>query len=300
MLCATNRNMFAGCLSESNRHKKTHSIEQDILRDHSPNAILAPLLASRTTPINLREFRQGLQHLPTLYDNKGRDDFIYGAARYTANTLGFRIDSENISENIDPRPSEAEVNRKWRMAIFRCRCKNMEHTQDLTIQFGPLVFCQTCKFLVYKTCLSTTLSCPTCNVNEAWQESRNPCLSCQFAAIVYQNSFQSQLDKQLELWLAQEPSDSSESDANRDTIQQAVVHTSNQTFQTDSELLRRRNQAIEDSFQEMRSRATPEQTRIVFENLSILQQSLQNSWDLPKRPHDNAGNISSLTQTSNE
>jgi hypothetical protein len=42
----------------------------------------------------------------------------------------------------------------------------------------------------------------------------------------------------------------------------------------------------------------PQQTRIVFENLSVLQQSIQNNWALPKRPHHE--DVSTLTQSTNE
>jgi hypothetical protein len=67
---------------------------------------------------------------------------------------------------------------------------------------------------------------------------------------------------------------------------------------TASQLLRWRNQSFEDSFQEIRSKAMPQQARIVFENLSVLQQSIQNDWALPKRPHHE--DVSTLTQSTNE
>jgi hypothetical protein len=299
MLCAPNKNMCAGCLSESRRHKKTLQLEKELLMDVSPYITLALLLAYRTSPISPRELRNRLQHLPTIGNNKGRDDALYGATRYTANTFGFNIDSANARDKIDPRPSEVESRRIWRMATFRCRCKNDELTQNYIQQFGHHTFCQTCKFLIYKACTSSTASCPACNVNEAWQENGIPCISCDLAAIVYKNSFQNRFIQQLDLWLAQEPTDSSQCNHIRDTRHRVpLLHTPKERHPTASQLLRWRNQSFEDSFQEIRSKATPQQTRIDFENLSVLQQSIQSNWALPKRPHHE--DVSTLTQSTNE
>jgi hypothetical protein len=102
LLCAPNKNMCAGCLSESSHHKKTLQLEKELLMDVSPYITLAPLLAYRTSQISPRELRNRLQHLPTIGNNKGRDDALYGATRYTANTFGFNIDSANARDKIDP------------------------------------------------------------------------------------------------------------------------------------------------------------------------------------------------------
>jgi hypothetical protein len=40
-------------------------------------------------------------------------------------------------------------------------------------------------------------------------------------------------------------------------------------------MLQRWNQAIKQSFKEMKEKATPEQTRCIFDNLSLLQHSIQ-------------------------
>jgi hypothetical protein len=62
MMCTSNKSMFAGCSSESSCHRKTLQLELDFLKDMSPNAALAPLLAYRTTTVCLQELQQKLQH----------------------------------------------------------------------------------------------------------------------------------------------------------------------------------------------------------------------------------------------
>jgi hypothetical protein len=44
--------------------------------------------------------------------NKGRDDSIYGAAKYFANTLGMQIENYTMS-SIDELISPSQINEKW-------------------------------------------------------------------------------------------------------------------------------------------------------------------------------------------
>jgi len=94
-----------------------------------------------------------------------------------------------------------------------------------------------------------------------------PSLLCQLAAIVYRNPFQDCLNRQLQRWLTQDLSDNSKETNGNNEIHHTAARHPTPMLHTDSDLMRRRNQTFQDSFQEMRSRATPEQTRIVFENL---------------------------------
>lgn len=59
--------------------------------------------------------------LPT-FSAKSRDDFIFGAARYLANTLGMLIQNTPSSNLIDPPLTNVEGKQAWRKATFLCRC----------------------------------------------------------------------------------------------------------------------------------------------------------------------------------
>jgi len=63
MPCANNRNMCAGCLSETLRHRKLERLESEILEDTASNETLEPLLQHLKTPISLKEFRMLMKHL---------------------------------------------------------------------------------------------------------------------------------------------------------------------------------------------------------------------------------------------
>ena len=203
MLCASTKHMCSGCLSESTRHKKTAQIEMDILTNMAPNTTWAPLLEYLDKPISLRHLRHLLGHLPTFGNTCRRDDHIFGATRYIANTLGLKLETRCISENIDQPPSDIEQKRLWRMAKFQCRCQCEVRSIHL---FGVRNFCQVCHFPVYYTEQSDQSICPVCMQHEAWQHYGSPCLACQCAAIVYRNPFQDRLQKQMELWLHQNDS----------------------------------------------------------------------------------------------
>ncbi len=186
------------------------------------------------------------------------------------------------------------------MASFQCRCRHTGTTTHPTEWIGTRMFCQQCKFPIHNKGLSHHLSCPACDIKEAWQEHGSPCLACQLAAIVYRNPFQDRLNRQLQRWLTQDLSDNSKEAYGNNRINHTDARHPTPMLHTDSDLLRCQNQTFQDSFQEIRSRATPEQTRIVFENLSMLQQDIQSCWSLSKQPWDDDRLRLPSTQTQDE
>jgi len=79
----------------------------------------------------------------------------------------------------------------------------------------------------------------------------------------------------MKLWLHQEDYDI---DSNNDRIKNELpgnrLHNKQQTY-TDEDLLILRNKIFQQSFDEIRSRATPHQAKHIFENLSVLQHSIR-------------------------
>jgi len=157
------QSVCAGCMSESIRHKKTKQIEMDLLHNMAANDTMAPLMDGVDNPISLRQLRTILTHLPTLQNTHKRDDHIYGATRYTANTLGLKLDSTCTSENVDPSPTDEERKTIWRMANFQCRCQPENHSCH---QFGVRNFCRSCQYPIYYTQTSHLPVCLVCLHNE--------------------------------------------------------------------------------------------------------------------------------------
>jgi len=149
MYCAPRKNMCSGCISESIRQKKTAQLERDILVDISPNSKLAPLLLHKTIPISLRNLKTMMKYLPTLQNNCSRDDHMYGAIRYLANTLGIKLENTDASEPIDPPLSDVQISQMWRTASFRCRCHD-NNTSINKDHFGLRTFCTTCTYPVFQ------------------------------------------------------------------------------------------------------------------------------------------------------
>jgi galactokinase/mevalonate kinase-like predicted kinase len=52
---------------------------------------------------------------------------------------------------------------------------------------------------------------------------------------------------------------------------------------SEKEMLRQWNRTFERSYPEIKQKAMPEQTRVIFENLSLLQKSIQHNWSSQKR-----------------
>jgi hypothetical protein len=90
MLCSDGRNMCSGCYNESAKHCRVLQLEQEILTISVNNDTLAQLLEFRIKPIDIKNFRKYLSCLPT-YAKQTRDDTIFGATQYTANTLGIMM-----------------------------------------------------------------------------------------------------------------------------------------------------------------------------------------------------------------
>jgi len=247
--------MCSSCISEATRQSRTRQIEMDFLWDMSPNTTLAPLMVHKTSPTDLRNFRHLLNHLPTL-NNYRRDDHTFGAVRYIANALGFKLENSTASESIDPQLTELEIKQTWRMATFRCKCSDNHSNQ---CHFGPRTFCSNCTLPIYRKSLSTKFACPICDMNEAWQQPQRPCLACHFAAIIYKNPFQARFDKQIEFWCTAALSESSDSDQGGN-ISFGLSHSiPSPIFCNDANMLYWRNKSIEKISR--RSKPEPRQTK---------------------------------------
>jgi hypothetical protein len=149
MFCVANRNMCSGCITESLRHKKTLQLEHELLQDSSSNTILAQIPVLLLTGTTLKQFRRTLQHLPTLA-NKKRDDPIYGAARYLANSIGILINEATSQESLDA-PMTAKKQDIWRQAKLHCKC-NLQHDNIST--YGNRSFCNICSYLIFRSSIS--------------------------------------------------------------------------------------------------------------------------------------------------
>jgi hypothetical protein len=91
MLCVTGRNVCSGCISESTKLRRLDQLENEIMILMVENSSLAPLLQFRTEYTSIKTFWKILSCLPTLFNNKRRNDHIFGAARYLANTQGIKV-----------------------------------------------------------------------------------------------------------------------------------------------------------------------------------------------------------------
>jgi hypothetical protein len=120
MYCSNNKSMCSGCYSEVMRHKQTFLIEQTLLNDTTSNAVLAPLIQHLTEPTSLRNFRHMMEYLHTVHKPTARDDYIYGAMRYTANSLGIQLTDDLINDRMDQPLTAIEIKQNWRIATFRC------------------------------------------------------------------------------------------------------------------------------------------------------------------------------------
>eukprot|EP00590_Aulacoseira_subarctica_P005385 CAMPEP_0172418598 /NCGR_PEP_ID=MMETSP1064-20121228/5061_1 /TAXON_ID=202472 /ORGANISM="Aulacoseira subarctica , Strain CCAP 1002/5" /LENGTH=302 /DNA_ID=CAMNT_0013157589 /DNA_START=1150 /DNA_END=2058 /DNA_ORIENTATION=+ len=88
--CIKGRNTCSGCSIEAGIHRKVLQIEAEILALSITNDTLIPLLQYRTKPTSIKTFRKLLSCLPS-FAKTSRNDYIYGAARYLANTLGILL-----------------------------------------------------------------------------------------------------------------------------------------------------------------------------------------------------------------
>jgi hypothetical protein len=266
MLYAKARNMCSGCIYENSCQRKTKILELEIMESVANNVTLSPLLQYRHVSISIKNFRKLLRFLPSM-SNKGRDDSIYGAAEYIANTLGMQIENYTMS-SIDEPMSPSQINEKWRQATFSCRCQISMHGQKV---FGKRAFCSHCSFLVCYNTIADIRLCPACNFNESWEIIGSFCLAC--------NRFQERYQKYLEQWLP--PFDDLESDDNLSDINistdQAYTYESALMLEDQKRFLKLRSLSIDKSFDEIRTRSSIQENRFVFENLHLLQKDIRSA-----------------------
>jgi hypothetical protein len=195
MACAKSRHMCSGCICKGTCQRKVATLETEMLEANTSNLVLAPLLTFITTPISIKKFRQSLKHLPMM-NYKKRDDSIFGAARYLANTLGIQIKNATTG-TIDEVMSASQIKEKWRQATFSCKCSTSHGQQT----FENRAFCEKCSFIIYHNSVPDIQRCPGCLINDSWENIGQSCLACQFATIIYRNRFVDRFQKYLEIWL---------------------------------------------------------------------------------------------------
>jgi len=174
IFCTNNKNMCLGCINENLRHHKVIQIEKDILNDYSFNETLAPIISYFTIPTDLKRIRKLLSHLPA-YKNNKRDDHIYGATRYVANSLGILLNDANANSSINSPMMTVEKKQAWRVATFHCRC---DYDTTMQKRFNIRTFCTVCSCLVFQHDKPSITSCPGCTRNDSWETIGLPCLAC--------------------------------------------------------------------------------------------------------------------------
>ncbi len=121
LTCARGCNCCSGCSNESAKQRRVVKLENEMLTLSVENNIFAPLLEFRAKPTSIKNFRNVLSCLPFIA-SISRDDHIFGAARYLANTLDILIQEES--------------KQTWRiMATFLCRCHEANTVTDT--MFAP-------------------------------------------------------------------------------------------------------------------------------------------------------------------
>ena len=83
--------MCSGCTAEAAKQQKVAQLEKEILGLSVANTDLAPLVDLRVNSTSIKNFRQLFTCLPSFAPRKTREDCIYGAAIYLANTFGFQL-----------------------------------------------------------------------------------------------------------------------------------------------------------------------------------------------------------------
>jgi hypothetical protein len=213
------------------------------------------------TPITLTSLRRLLHHI-SAYKVRRRDDHLYGATIYLANSLGIFICDTNSSDLIDQPMTSVGKKQVWRSATFHCQCNNNTGTYHT---FHVRTFCKMSSFLISDNNESTfTTICPFCHINESWKNICHPCLVCQFATIMYRNPFHVQFQQYLRVWLHSEELDGT----NSKVPHRPSLHNTNLSVQ---DMIHKRNLTFEHSFWEIKSKASPKQRKYIFENLAILQ-----------------------------
>jgi hypothetical protein len=194
--------------------------------------------------------------------------------------LGIQIEN-NTTGTIDEVPSTSQVREKWRQATFSCKCLT-NHGQQV---HGERAFCSQCSFLIFHRNIPDVRQCPGCLINESWEVLGQSCLACRCATLVYRNRFHQRYQQYLDQWLPITETDTDTDDNGNDTdsVQKPPPPSQFTTLDSQKELYRLRNQSIEDSFREIKSRSSSQQTKYIFEDLSLLQKTIQDNAGTLKR-----------------
>ena len=272
--CITGRSMCAGCNNEAAKQRKTRKMEQEILIISVKNDVLAPLLELLKNPVSIKRFRQLFACLPSLAPKKSREDCIFGAARYLANTFGFQLEKTHSANLIDEILPIKAVQQLWRQASFICRCSPPPQ-KDMRESDTIRSFCSICSFLTRKIHSGSLLSCPSCQQQDSWKVAGAPCLSCQFASIVHRNPFSKRYSTLQNIWLPMlDDSDTSSSSACPATPPSPPTCAS--VSPTSQEQLKKlRQAALDESMDSIRTKSSPEENKFVFDNLALLRKQLQ-------------------------
>jgi len=288
MTCRNGHNFCSGCEIELAKHRKVFLLEYDMLALSLNNDTLAPLLEYRSKPISIKQFWNTLSCLHT-FMNKSRDDYIFGAARYLANTLGIFMPESLSSNLIDTPLTSTELKQLWRKATFFCRCQG----NILTVSYDVRSFCRSCSCLVPLMNSTSAVKCPGCQSYDSWEHIGFPCLSCQFANIVLRNPFGRRFQILLDTWLPI-PSDSDCSSIDTNYVITNTAKNWDTSYETQhpsyKKLAKLRCQAINDSLNMIQSQSSIEENRSVFMELALLRKNITNQVLLDSQhselPHD--------------
>jgi hypothetical protein len=273
MLCPKGRNMCSGCTIESSKQRKTNQLESKMLAIKTDNNTRASLLEYRTKLCSIKEFCKLLCMLPTFQSNT-RDDYIFGAVRYFANSLGILLLNSSSPSMLNEHMTSTEVQQLWRRATFFCKCR-----VSSPITFGVRSFCLSCSYLISTTDTDAISLCPSCNTYECWEYEGHPCLSCQFASCVFLNPFNRHLENIINTWLpiASDFGYSSESDRSYDYISRnRDRRRKSSTLQnvSTSDWVKLRQSNIDESLDAIRASSRPEHNKNVFQNLSKMRHAI--------------------------
>jgi hypothetical protein len=92
--------MCSGCIAEASKQRKNKKLEIEMIKYSASNGILSPLLQYRLKQTDIKTFWRMLTHLPSFAD-PSRDDLIFGAAKYLANTLGILLQNNTAFHTLD-------------------------------------------------------------------------------------------------------------------------------------------------------------------------------------------------------
>jgi len=271
MLCSIGKTICSGCYIETSKHRRVKQLENEILHLLADNNTLSPLVQAKTHCISIQQFRKILECLPT-FANKSRDDIIFGAAKYVANTIGVKITQGHKTSTftLDESLSITAVNELWRQAAFFCRC-----SESNPITYGIRCFCQSCSYLIRRVPDPCNI-CPSCNIYESWERSDAPCLSCQLASIVYRNPFEERFDILVNTWLPTGEFSESGSEDSRIQLPSSYRAHGQQNI-THDELFHLRCSFLDESIASIKAKSSHAQNQSVFKELTNLKTTLRKS-----------------------